>query len=264
MIDKPLEIVVTNDDGITAPGILALAKAAVKVGNVTVIAPDKNWSASGHQKSIGRPMRVEPVSFPLDIPAYSVDSGPSDCTALAGLGFLNKKIDLVLSGVNPTANISRDITYSGTVTSALEATIWDMKGIAFSLDAIEKKPIDIDFSITEEIVLHVIKMVRKHDLPPFTILNVNFPEKPAGDHPVYKITRQGSRVYRDELVRRIDPFDRPYYWFGGFPPQGDCDEGTDCGELSRGFVSITPIHLDLTAHQFIPSLEKWDWNVQTD
>ncbi|NMA12263.1 MAG: 5'/3'-nucleotidase SurE [Chloroflexi bacterium] len=260
MIEKPLEIVVTNDDGITAPGILALAKAAMKVGNVTVIAPDKNWSASGHQKSLGKPMRVEPFAFPLDVPAYSIDRGPSDCSALAGLGFLGKKVDLVLSGVNPTANISRDITYSGTVTSALEATIWDMIGIAFSLDAEEKKPQDIDFSITETVVLHVIELVKRHKLPPFTILNVNFPEFPANDPPVYKITRQGSRIYQDELIQRVDPFNRPYYWFGGSPPIGDCDEGTDCGELSRGFVSITPIHLDLTAHQLIPDLEKWGWN----
>jgi len=259
LMQKPLEIVVTNDDGIFAPGILALASTAMKIGNVSVIAPDKNWSASGHQKALGRPLRVDPVSFPLDIPAYATDGGPSDCVALAGLGFLDKKIDLVLSGINPTSNVSRDITYSGTVTSALESTIWNMKGIAFSLDAGSIKIKEIDFSETEPMILTVVRTFLQHELPPFTILNVNLPYKVKKPNPDYVITREGSRYYRDELIRQVDPFGKPYYWFGGDPPYGDEEEGTDCGELARGNISITPLQLDLTAEQLIPSLQQWEW-----
>ncbi|NMB93125.1 MAG: 5'/3'-nucleotidase SurE [Flexilinea flocculi] len=260
----PLEILVTNDDGIHAPGLCALAQAASKIGNVTVIAPDKNWSASGHQKALGRPLRVEQVPFDNGISAYMTDGGPSDCTALVGLGFLKKRVDLVLTGINPTANVSRDITYSGTVTSALEATIWNMKGIAFSIDANEVKPDQIDFSAAKEIIIHVVQTYLKHELPPFTILNVNIPYLPLSQIRGYKITRGGSRYYRDELVSCVDPFGRPYYWFGGLPPYGDEDEGTDCGELSRGYVSITPIHLDLTAYEMMPAIQKWEWNGQGD
>ncbi len=259
---KNLEIVVTNDDGITAPGILALAKAAAKIGSVTVIAPDKNWSASGHQKALGRPLRVEPVAFPLDIPAYATDGGPSDCTALAGLGFLNKKVDLVLSGINPTANVSRDITYSGTVTSALEATIWEMQGIAFSLDAGHIKAKEIDFSAAEPIILNIISTLQENTLPPFTILNVNLPYSVKKDQPEYIVTHSGERIYRDELIRNVDPFGRPYYWFGGEMPHGDQEQGTDCGELTRGNVSITPLTLDLTAYDLIDPLKKWEWKKQ--
>lgn len=258
-MENKLEIVVTNDDGITAPGIIALAKVAQKLGNVTVIAPDKNWSASGHQKALGRPLRVEPVSFPVEIPAYATDGGPSDCVALAGLGFLNKKIDLVLSGINPTSNVSRDITYSGTVTSALEATIWEMSGIAFSIDAASTKPKDIDFDHSEPIILNIINTFLTNTLPPFTILNVNIPYAVKKEKPEYVLTRQGERYYRDELVRRVDPFGKPYYWFGGEFPTGDNEEGTDCGEIAHGNISITPLHLDLTAHQLIAPLNEWNW-----
>ncbi|MHC1772503.1 MAG: 5'/3'-nucleotidase SurE [Flexilinea sp.] len=256
---NPIEIVVTNDDGINAPGIRALVEAAKEIGNVTVIAPDKNWSASGHQKALGRPLRVEQVSFPGGIPAFSTDGGPSDCTALAGLGFLKKRIDLILTGINPTANVSRDITYSGTVTSALEATIWDMRGIAFSINASELKPDQIDFTIAKKVVVHTVKTFLNHELPPFTILNVNIPYVSNRQIQGYKITREGSRFYRDELVSCVDPFGRPYYWFGGLPPYGDEDEGTDCGEISRGFVSITPVHLDLTAYETMESIRNWEW-----
>ncbi len=146
------------------------------------------------------------------------------------------------------------------MTAALEATIWDMKGIAFSIDAGEKSAKAIDFSITQEIVSHVLQIFLPQEIPPYTILNVNFPEFPPHGKPVYRVTRQGDRIYRDELIRRVDPFGRPYYWFGGLPPNSDFEPGTDCGELSRGFVSITPIDLDLTAHDQLSKLENWNWN----
>lgn len=255
-----MEIVITNDDGINAPGIRALVEAAKDLGRVTVIAPDRNWSASGHQKSLGKPLRVDTVSSFGDIEAYSTDGGPSDCIALAGLGFLKRKVDLVLSGINPSANVSRDITYSGTVTSALEATIWEMNGIAFSIDASGVSPEQIDFSAAKTVVRHTVQTFLQHELPPFTVLNVNIPYLPGNEIKGYRVTRSGSRVYRDELDIRTDPFGRPYYWFGGLPPVGDTDPGTDCGEISRGYVSVTPVHLDLTAYETMHMVEKWEWD----
>ncbi len=255
-----MEILITNDDGIYAPGIRALVDAARPLGTVTVIAPDRNWSACGHQKSLGRPLRADPVALFDGIEAYAIDGGPSDCTAMAGLGFLKKKIDLVLSGINPSANVSRDTTYSGTVNAALEATIWDMKGIAFSIDAGSVKPDAVDFSAAQQVVRHTVETFLSNELPPFTVLNVNIPYFPGEAIKGYKVTRSGMRVYRNELDIRIDPFGRPYHWFGGLPPTGDTESGTDCGEIFRGYVSITPVHLDLTAYETMAALEKWNWD----
>lgn len=254
-----MEILVTNDDGIRAPGIRVLAEAAKEFGAVTVIAPDRNWSACGHQKSLGRPMRADPVSIFGDIEAYAIDGGPSDCTALAGLGFLNKKIDLVLSGINPGANVSQDVTYSGTVNAALEATIWQMRGMAFSLDVGGVRPESVDFSVARDVIRRTIDTFITNELPPYTALNVNIPYLPVDEMQGFKVTHCGERIYRDVLDVRNDPFGRPYYWFGGLPPTGDTETGTDCGELSRGFVSITPVHLDLTAYNALSTVKKWDW-----
>ncbi len=256
-----MEIVVTNDDGIEAPGIFALARAVKDLGNTTVIAPDKNWSASGHQKMLGRPIRVSPHRFMDDIPAYKSDGGPSDCAALACLNFLEKKPDLIVSGINPTANLGLDMTYSGTVTSALEATVWGIKGIAFSLNAEHIIPEEIDFSAAEKIIPMVVEMVMTHDLPPFTILNVNIPYLPLNEIKGYKVTKGGERIYRDQLIRCIDPFGKPYYWFGGPPPESGKDPGTDSGELANSFISINPVKLDMTAYELIESVNDWNWKL---
>lgn len=256
----PLEIVVTNDDGITAPWIALLAETASEFGNVTVIAPDRNWSATGHQKALGRSMRVDPAAPVGGAPAYACDHSPSDCSALAGLGFLNKKIDVVFSGVNPTNNVSRDITYSGTVTAALEATIWGMRAAAFSLD--EPGSYTENRDIVKPYLRRAIRTFSGIALPPFTILNFNFPDPETlkRGQSEFVITVQGERVYRDELIRRVDPFGRPYYWFGGDKPEGDTHPGTDCGEIARGNISVTPLHLDLTAREELAALRKVVWN----
>lgn len=254
-----MNIVVTNDDGIHAPGIRALAEAAMSVGKTVVLAPEKNWSCSGHQKTLGRPMRIEKVDFFPGIDAYATDGGPSDCAALAGLGFFDFPIDLVLSGINPTSNLGLDTTYSGTVTSALEATVWGLRGIAFSINAGRKKQSEIDFSAAKKIIVEVINEFMKRELPPYSILNVNIPNLPYEAIKGYKVTREGTRTYKDELIRNVDPFGRPYYWFGGDPPISGMEEGSDSGELAKGFVSVTPLTLDLTAHHLIDPVSNWNW-----
>ena len=148
-----MHILVTNDDGVQAPGLLALAQALRLLGKVTVFAPDRNWSASGHVKTLDRPLRVRSVQLADDTPAWSCDGAPSDCVALALLGFFDEKIDLVVSGINPQANLGHDVTYSGTVTAAMEAIIWEVPGIAFSLGTNETHREPLDYSVPACIVI---------------------------------------------------------------------------------------------------------------
>jgi len=253
-----MHILVTNDDGVQAPGLLALVKEMRKIGEVTVLAPDRNWSASGHVKTMERPMRVKEVRLADDTPALASDGAPSDCVALALLGVVSKKIDLVLSGINPNANIGHDVTYSGTVTAAMEAVIARVPGIAVSLDS---KPGhgELDYGPAARMAGRVASQVLEQGLPAGILLNVNVPCVCDEEMKGILITRQGLRVYRDALVMRNDPRGRPYYWIGGDYPTGVDEAGTDFGALSAGYVSITPLQLDLTALDAMDGLKKWTW-----
>lgn len=254
-------ILVTNDDGVTAPGLAALAQEMRYLGKVSVLAPDRNWSASGHVKTMHRPLRVREVQLPDGEPAFTTDGAPSDCVALAVLGILSEDIDLVVSGINPNANLGHDVTYSGTVTAAMEATIRDLPGIAVSLDTPENHLGRLEYWTAARLARQVVELVIQQGLPKGTLLNVNVPYLPKEEIKGYKITRQGLRVYRDALDRRLDPRKRPYYWIGGEAPTGVPEEGTDFGALARGFVSITPLHLDLTAYRAMDSLLAWEWDI---
>jgi 5'-nucleotidase len=256
-----MHILVTNDDGVTAPGLLALAQAMRSVGTVSVLAPDHNWSASGHVKTLHRPLRAKTVLLADGTEAMTSDGAPSDCVALAGLGLISSPVDLVVSGINPGINVGYDLTYSGTVTAAMEAVIWGTPGISFSMESPEDLQGPLDFSHAAGVAQRVAAMVLKNGLPLGTLLNVNIPYRPANDPPELVITRQGMRIYRDELIRREDPRGKPYYWIGGEVPTGVVEEGTDFGTLAAGKVSITPIMLDLTAYQAIDVLRGWTWDV---
>ena len=253
-----MHILVTNDDGVFAPGLLALAQALRQIGQVTVVAPDRNWSASGHVKTLNRPLRVRPVQLTDGSPAWACDGAPSDCVALPVLGLLPEPVEMVVSGINPNANLGHDVTYSGTVTAAMEAAIWNLPGIAVSLDAPEYHSGPLDYSTAAQVAARVTEKVWRHQLPSNTLLNVNVPYCSLEDIKGYCITRQGLRVYHDELVRREDPRGRPYYWIGGEAPSGVPEEGTDIGALRGCFVSVTPLILDMTAHDFKDELETWE------
>ncbi len=254
-----MNILVTNDDGILHPGLLALAASIKAVGEITVLAPDHNWSASGHVKTLHRPLRVRPTKMPDGTPAFMSDGAPSDCVALALLGYIDKKFDLVVSGINPYANIGDDVTYSGTVTAAMEAAIGGLPGIAVSLDSRANMEGDKDFSAAAAIAARVAQQVAKEGLPRNTLLNVNVPYLPLEQIKGIRVTRLGLRVYRDELVRRDDPQGNPYYWIGGEAPTGVPEEGTDVGALNDGFVSVTPIQLDMTAYNLMAEIGEWKW-----
>ncbi|MEA3326111.1 MAG: 5'/3'-nucleotidase SurE [Chloroflexota bacterium] len=250
-----MHILVTNDDGVRAPGLLVLAQAVRKLTDkVTILAPDHNWSASGHVKTLHRPLRVNEVHLEDGTTAWASDGAPSDCVALALLGFVPEKIDLVLSGINPNANIGHDVTYSGTVTAAMEAAIWGVPGIAVSLDQPEDLVGSVDYQPAAEAVRRIIEWLWAcGEMPRDMIFNVNVPYGSIDDLNGFRITRQGMRIYRDELVRRVDPRGKPYYWIGGKAPTGVEEPGTDFGALLAGHVSITPLQLDLTS----PTLQSW-------
>jgi 5'-nucleotidase len=251
-----MHILVTNDDGVQAPGLLALAKEMRRLGEVTVFAPDHNWSASGHVKTMERPLRVRETRLADGSTAFMSDGAPSDCVALALLGLV-QDVDLVVSGINPNANIGHDVTYSGTVTAAMEATIAEVNAIAISLDSPDNFGSLLDYSTAAIVGRRVAEKVLEDGLPNGVLLNVNVPYLQESELNGYMITRQGLRVYRDALDKRIDPRGKPYYWIGGEAPTGINEPGTDFGALRAGYVSITPLQLDLTAREAIETLESW-------
>lgn len=252
-----MHILVTNDDGVTAPGLLALAQAMRSFGKVTVLAPDHNWSASGHVKTLHRPLRVKETRLADGSSALASDGAPSDCVALAALGLIDH-VDIVVSGINPNANLGHDITYSGTVTAAMEAAIWGIPAVAVSVEKPEDLIGEVDYSTAAAVAHKVVaQLVEKNDLPVNVLLNVNVPYLKLEELKGTLITRTGLRIYRDELIRREDPRGKPYYWIGGAAPTGYPEEGTDIGALAGGYVSITPIQLDLTAYSLLQSLSTW-------
>ena len=249
-----MHILLTNDDGVGAPGLLALRQALGLLGRITVVAPSRNYSAAGHRKTMHKPLRIDETQLSDGSSAWVCSGAPSDCVALALLGFVKDKVDLVVSGINPHANLGQDVTYSGTVTAAMEAAIAGTPGIAVSTEGGSAA----NFGLAAKIAAGIVQTVVRYGLPPKTLLNVNIPPDP--EIKGVRITRQGWRVYRDELVERLDPRGRPYYWIGGERPTGIAeDEGTDFWALAQGYVSVTPLQLDLTAHGAITVLEQWDF-----
>jgi 5'-nucleotidase len=253
------QILVTNDDGVLAPGLLALAQEMRKLGNVTILAPDRNWSGGGHVKTLDRALRLREFRLEDGSQAFASDGAPSDCVSLAMLGYFKQKFDLVVSGINVGANLGHDVTYSGTVTAAMEAVIAGVPGVAISLEVPEGHIGQIDFCPAARAASIAVQNVIAHGLPADTLLNVNVPFLKHDEMRGFRITRQGLRVYHSRLDERIDPRGRPYYWIGGDAPTGVSESGTDVGALTEGYVSVTPLQLDLTAYRAISDLNTWEW-----
>jgi 5'-nucleotidase len=252
-------ILVTNDDGVNAPGLFALVQEMRKLGMVTVLAPDRNWSGGGHVKTLDRALRVKEVRLVDGTLAFASDGAPSDCVALATLGYFKEPIDLVVSGINVGANLGHDVTYSGTVTAAMEAVIAGVPGIAVSLETLDGYVGELDYRPAARAATKIVRQVIENGLTHEILLNVNVPfladEKIRG----VVLTRQGLRVYHNRLDERTDPRNKPYYWIGGDAPTGVPERGTDVGALAEGFVSVTPLQLDLTAYRALTDLNTWQW-----
>jgi 5'-nucleotidase len=234
--------------------LLGLKQATQAVSKVVVFAPDHNWSAAGHGKTMHKPLRVHDTQLADGSPALATNGGPADCVALAVLGVLREQPDLVISGINPSANVAQDITYSGTVAAALEARISGIPAIAISLARREGEHADFDCAARFAAILaRRVLASRCRDL----LLNVNVPAIPCQDIAGVEITRLGQRVYRDVLVEREDPRGHKYYWIGGAPPTGVIEEGTDVATIAANKISVTPLQLDLTAHRLNDELRSW-------
>ncbi len=246
-------ILVTNDDGVQSPGLLALKQALEPVGQVIVFAPDHNWSAAGHSKTMHKPLRVHQTTLADGTIAYTTNGAPSDCVGLAVLGIVPQRLDLVVSGINQGPNLGHDITYSGTVAAAMEAVVSGIPAIAVSLDARHWT----DFAAVTNAVVHLARLILAHGLPANLLLNVNAPGIPSTAVQGIAVTRLGRRVYRDVLIERQDPKGQPYYWIGGEPPTGIVEDGTDFGAVANGYISVTPLSMDMTDYGFMEQLKTW-------
>jgi 5'/3'-nucleotidase len=247
-------ILVTNDDGVDSPGLSALARALKNVDQVCVIAPNRNWTAAGHTKTLDRPLRVTELRLPGSrLMAYASDGSPSDCVALGFLGLAPERPRLVVSGINTGPNMGSDITYSGTVSAAMEGVVSGVPAIAVSL----ADYYDLDFRYAAAFAGRLARRVLSKGLERDVLLNVNIPRGSRKDIQGVQITRLGRREYNDQLIRRKDPYGRDYFWIGGTPPGGVGEPGTDLHAVGAGYVSVTPIQIDLTNHDLIEHIAGW-------
>lgn len=256
-------ILVTNDDGINASGIQALAKALDAIGAVTVIAPERNWSAAGHPKTLHKPLRMGRVTWPDGRIAFASSGAPSDCVALGLLGAADVTFDLVVSGINSAYNLGTDVIYSGTVAGAMESIINGVPALAVSLGGEESGPAsrEVAEATAAAIAAEIAAESLVQGLPANTLLNINLPRLSRAELQGVLTTRLGRRVYRDVLDKRMDPWGRPYYWFGGEIPTGIPEDGSDIGAVENGYVSVTPLGIDLTSYATLARLEGWRFPV---
>ncbi len=235
-------ILISNDDGIHSAGLQALEAALQTVGEVYTVAPDREQSAVSHALSLHRPLRIEE----LGPRRFAVDGTPTDCINLAVKGFLPVRPQLVVSGINKGANLGDDITYSGTVSAAIEGSLLGIPSIAVSL--VTWTP-PFHFAAAAEFAAMLAREVSQQGLPADTLLNVNVPNLLPQEIKGYRFTRQGKRRYSETIDVRVDPRGRKYYWIGGDDLGFDPDEGTDCVAVHDGFISVTPLHVDLTNYR---------------
>lgn len=251
-------MLITNDDGIASPGIAALVQAFDRAADVVVVAPEHERSATGHAITLHKPLRATPAAIPgSPARAWSTNGTPADCVALGLLDLLAQRPDVVVSGINVGPNMGRDLTYSGTVSGAMEGAIFRVPSIAVSIGAFR----DPVFSVAAAFAVELARAILERGLPEDTLLNVNVPNLPAREIGGVAITRQGTKRYISRLEKRSDPRGRTYYWLTGEPAPQQDEEGTDSWALARGRISVTPIGLDLTSTRLREVLARWELRV---
>ena len=244
-----MNILLTNDDGINAPVLRHLKEALAPLGRVIIVAPDRDQSATSHALTLHRPFRIQ--QHEPDV--YSVDGTPTDCVIPSFYGLLDRRPDLVISGINLGPNMGEDVFYSGTVAAAIEGALQGTPAIAASF-ATKTVP---DFTEPARFIARLVGRLLAQGLPRRHLLNVNFPGRPWPGIRGVKVTRLGSRVYHDTLVKKVDPRGRDYYWIGGEDPEWESIEGTDFHAVHAGWISVTPLRLDFTADTALAELEAW-------
>jgi 5'-nucleotidase len=236
-------ILVSNDDGIHAEGLIALEKSVEPLGEVYTVAPEREQTSMSHALTLHRPLRVREVG-PKRL---AIDGTPTDCVKLALTGLLPVRPNLVISGINKGPNLGDDIIYSGTVSAALEAALLGIPAIAVSLVTFE----NLKFAAAAEFAAALVQRIKEQGMPREMLLNVNVPAVPRENIKGWRFTRQGKRHYSENIVERVDPRGKKYYWIGGDDLGFDQDDGTDCMAVHEGYVSVTPLQVDMTNYKLL-------------
>ncbi|MDP5172012.1 MAG: 5'/3'-nucleotidase SurE [Bacteroidia bacterium] len=257
MAKRP-HFLISNDDGIHAPGIMALLEVARELGETTVVAPNSAQSAMGHAISIGKPLRIYQEELPGGLIGHAVSGTPADCVKIATGVVMKTQPDLILSGINHGANSSVSAIYSGTLSAAREGALQGLPAIGFSLCHF---PHEGDMSAAKIVAKTVIEHALTSKLLPGQCLNVNIPYLPIEKIKGIRITRQAMGRWMEEFDERTDPYGRKYYWLTGKFILQDKGVDTDEHALAEGYVSITPMSHDLTAHHQLPALTEWPWEL---
>ena len=256
---KRLRILVSNDDGIDAQGIAALVSELKLVGEVTVVAPDRQQSAVVHAITMNHPLRVKPFQKDGKFFGYAVEGTPADAVKLAVKALLKRKPDVLVSGINHGSNTAISVLYSGTVSAATEGTILGIPSVAVSLTTFRPA----DFSFAAKFSAKIVRLVARHGLPKGTLLNVNIPPLKEKDIKGVRITRQGKSVWDDTFDARRDPANKEYYWLTGALVEMDEGQDVDQWAVSHKYVSVTPIQYDLTDHAMVNELKRWGLDKST-
>lgn len=245
-----MHFLISNDDGIDAKGIQVLARRMQRIGRVTIVAPDQNRSGASNSLTLDSPIRIREIGERC----FRVNGTPSDCVHIALTGLLEKDPDIVVSGINSGANLGDDVIYSGTVAAAMEGRFLGLPAIAVSLVFSEKPE---HYATAAEAVALIVERLRMDPLPADTILNMNVPDLPWEEIRGFEVTRLGHRHRAEPVIRMTDPRGTPMYWIGPAGPGQDAGAGTDFDAVRRGYISITPIHVDLTRYQALDQVAGW-------
>jgi 5'-nucleotidase len=256
MTNKPL-ILVTNDDGITAPGIKALVDVAKTIGEVVVVSPDSPQSGMGHAITVNSPLRLNKGDYFEGVLNYSCSGTPVDCVKIGIDKVLNRKPDLIISGINHGSNAATNVIYSGTMSAAVEGAIENIPSIGFSL---LDHSINANFEPSKKFISAIIKKALAKNFPFSTCLNVNIPKLPENEIKGIKICRQATAFWEDRFEERKDPLGKSYYWLTGEFGNHDGGADTDMSALDEGYISVVPTQFDMTAHHAIAELNGWGLN----
>jgi 5'-nucleotidase len=245
-----MHFLLSNDDGITARGINILSERMKQMGDVTIVAPDQDRSGASNSLTLTSPVRIREIAERI----YRVNGTPTDCVHIALTGLLESDPDMVISGINAGANLGDDVIYSGTVAAAMEGRFLGLPAIAVSL-TYDEKP--IHYETAAQAVAFIVERLCHDPLPADTILNINVPDRPWQDIRGFEVTRLGHRHRAEPMVRMLDPRGEPMYWIGPAGAEQDAGPGTDFDAVRRGYVSITPIHVDLTRYKALEQVSRW-------
>jgi len=254
-----MRVLLTNDDGITAPGLAALARSVSRIAETFVVAPERERSAASHAITLHKPLRVTRVRLAdTDLPAWATNGTPADCVVLGVLDLLGTPPDVVVSGINLGANLGMDLLYSGTVSGAVEAVLFGVPAMAISIASFR----DIHWGPAAEFAASLAQQMVRHGLPPDSFLNVNVPNLSAEALVGVEITRQGTRRYVNRLEKRADPRGRDYYWLtGSTSDDTESAAGTDAWAVAHGRISVTPLGLNMTSGSFATLVRSWNLTV---